>query len=278
MVLPYPLFPLWPDMPVWHLAFVMAAFCSWFLLRGIGAKHLTNLSPRTLDWLFTVGYLGVYLGGRLGGILTAEPLCTSGLVTFFECLVRPGAMVSFGGFVGAYLFLGAFILKNRLPWWPLADVLGPVGLVAVGVGRVGCFLNADDYGIPSPWLGISGSYFSVVFMSHPVPIERVPVQLIETLGCFGFATAIVFQIHRIKALAGDGLVGSLCLWFYCLFRFLNEYLRGDPRPFYRLGHLLLSQGQILSALILIMSLGLYSFRALSKRAVSIEVRGADERT
>jgi len=73
--------------------------------------------------------------------------------TFMDLLLSRGGLSWFGGFAGG-LAAGLFFLRRRQ--MPVVRVLAaatPALAVAHAIGRVGCFLVGDDYGIPSslPW-------------------------------------------------------------------------------------------------------------------------------
>ena len=58
-----------------------------------------------------------------------------------------------GGFICALLLIGFYVYRHKLDFIYLADIITPYILLGHGIGRIGCFLVGDDYGIPSklPW-------------------------------------------------------------------------------------------------------------------------------
>ena len=106
----------------------------------------------------------------------------------------------------------------------------PAGLIALAIGRIGCYLNGDDYGIPIyvaageplPW-------WAVLFHNHPVPqVPRLPIQLFESL-------LVVVLISWVFFLKGgwkqpiEKKAGSLSIIGYSTIRFWLEFFRGDLR-------------------------------------------------
>jgi phosphatidylglycerol:prolipoprotein diacylglycerol transferase len=67
-------------------------------------------------------------------------------------LSRAG-LVWYGGFVGAIALVLWRLRRNRLPVLLYGDAIAPALALAYGVGRVGCFMAGDDYGLPTnlPW-------------------------------------------------------------------------------------------------------------------------------
>ena len=62
-------------------------------------------------------------------------------------------LVFLGGLIGSIICVSV-ILKNRnLPWYLFADIIAPLIMIGYAIGRLGCFLVGDDYGLPSslPW-------------------------------------------------------------------------------------------------------------------------------
>src|SRR3954466_13891685 len=74
--------------------------------------------------------------------------------TFLEIINVPeGGLVIYGGLVGAAVGFTVFILKHRLPFLAMADLIAPSMAIGLALGRVGCFLNGCCYGGQTdlPW-------------------------------------------------------------------------------------------------------------------------------
>jgi phosphatidylglycerol:prolipoprotein diacylglycerol transferase len=104
------------------------------------------------DTTFDAGLAGV-VGGLAGAhvVWAIEHMGRAG--TFIDLLLSRGGLSWFGGFAGG-LAAGLFILRQRrLPVVRVLAAATPALAVAHAIGRVGCFLVGDDYGIPStlPW-------------------------------------------------------------------------------------------------------------------------------
>jgi len=65
-------------------------------------------------------------------------------------------LVFLGGLMGGTLGVTLVLRKNNLPWIKFADIVAPLLMLGYAIGRVGCFLVGDDYGVPThlPW-GVS---------------------------------------------------------------------------------------------------------------------------
>src|SRR3954462_8490819 len=74
--------------------------------------------------------------------------------TFLEIINVPeGGLVIYGGLVGAAVGFTVFILKHRLPFLAMADLIAPSMAIGLAFGRIGCFLNGCCYGGQTdlPW-------------------------------------------------------------------------------------------------------------------------------
>ncbi|HSW45448.1 MAG TPA: prolipoprotein diacylglyceryl transferase family protein [Phycisphaerae bacterium] len=69
--------------------------------------------------------------------------------------IRAGGMEVYGGLIGGFLASAAYIKLKRQSLRLLADIVAPSLLLAMGMGRIGCFLFGCCWGVPSsenlPW-------------------------------------------------------------------------------------------------------------------------------
>ena len=65
-------------------------------------------------------------------------------------MILSGAgLVFLGGLMGGTLGVTYVIRKNNLSWLKFADIVAPLLILGYAVGRIGCFLVGDDYGLPT---------------------------------------------------------------------------------------------------------------------------------
>ncbi len=186
--------------------------------------------------LFISAYIGGLLGARILSIGIEEEHFDFAAIWSFRSLTL------YGGILGAALTTYVFILLRGLEFRRLWDLLVPPLLVGIAIGRVGCFLNGDDFGIPAiadsvgkfPW-------WSVVFRNHPQPIPRIPVQLIESAFCFILGTGLIFCFKNLRSYQ-LGLAGTIGMSGYCIERFFIEFYRDDYRGWFLNDALSTSQG------------------------------------
>lgn len=93
----------------------------------------------------------VFAGG-VGGVAGAK-IYYAILHGDWRLLLERSGLVWYGGFVlGAAAVLWT-MRRRRLPLWPVLDAMTPALALGYGIGRIGCFLVGDDYGVPTnlPW-------------------------------------------------------------------------------------------------------------------------------
>jgi phosphatidylglycerol---prolipoprotein diacylglyceryl transferase len=136
---------------------------------GVGPLHITGFGIMMMlaflvgGWLidrecrrlgFASEYAGdMIVGAVIGGIIGAKlwfaALPGHGLTT----LTDRGGLVFYGGLVGGTLGVILNGWRRRVPIRWTAQLVGPPLAAAYAVGRVGCYVVGDDYGIPTtlPW-------------------------------------------------------------------------------------------------------------------------------
>jgi len=137
--------------------------------------------------------------------------------------VWEGGLVFYGGLIGG---IGGTVIYVYLKNQPVLDFLDSIA-PSIGLGhfftRIGCFLNGCCYGRPTelPW--------GVKFPPGSNPARHYsghihPTQLYESLAglvLFG----ILYYLFRHRKFKGQ--VFFIYLMLYSVFRFINEFFRGD---------------------------------------------------
>jgi phosphatidylglycerol---prolipoprotein diacylglyceryl transferase len=210
-------------LPAWHVMYVLGAVLGFLFLLRLGKKYYPEIHSKSLGNLFAVVYISGYFGARLMSIFVDQPEL-SGLDAFVA-LFRFGPMTFYGGGIGAVLGGYSYARFSRLQFKRLLDIGLPSGLIALGIGRVGCFLNGDDYGK----VVSESSWWTVSFPVLGDNLPRYPVQLISAALAIGGALILVHFFERIRSSLGPGAVGLIGVLAYGLVRYFIEYFRGDPR-------------------------------------------------
>jgi phosphatidylglycerol:prolipoprotein diacylglycerol transferase len=145
-----------------------------------------------------------------------------------------GGLVYYGGLGGGMLALWLYTRRRKIPFIDALDFVAAPAAVGLALTRVGCFLNGCCFGHEShlPWavtypknshvyadLDADGC---VTYLS-PYPVH--PTQLYETVAALAMAALIWWLVWPRRKFVGQAAFtfGTL----YAVWRFLNEFLRGD---------------------------------------------------
>lgn len=210
----------------------------------------------------------IAIGGILGAKAYYLALHWQDLVAdpVHELLSR-GGLVWYGGFIGGVTAYWFQIRSRKLPTATMYDATAPALAIAYAVGRVGCFLVGDDYGIPTDsWVGVafpqgsppsSAGYLRSVGVAIPadIPNSQImavhPTQLYEVgLGLVMFA--ILWRLGRRPHKQGQ--LFALFMVFYAIERFAIEFVRAKGDRLL-LG---LSTSQIASIVVLVLGAFLWT--------------------
>lgn len=168
----------------WGLVFVLVFLLSFFLVlreskkKRIDEKHIYNISLLAL--------IGAIVGGRLFYVLGNFRFYFQNPAEIF--MLSHGGLASYGGIAFALLFAWFYIKKqNDIHFLEILDLFAPYTILAIALGRIGCFLNWCCYGAASslPW---------AIKVAGDVP--RHPSQIYEMIA----GLLIFFIIMRIKYL------------------------------------------------------------------------------
>lgn len=229
----YPILLQWGPLvvPSWHAFYAMGALLAYILLLYLRKYTRTQFTKESLSQLFVVCYAAGYFGARLLSILVEEPQIAD-LKAILAAMVRFGPMTFYGGGIAAFVAGTLFCVWRRLPLSEIMDLGMPAGFLALAVGRLGCFLNGDDYGKPVS-LDDQGQapVWGIILPALEDHIPRWPVQLIESGLVFLLVVGLVWFFVRRAGSLRPGFIGFLSIVCYAHVRFACEFLRDDFRGF-----------------------------------------------
>ena len=219
----YPILIDWHGfvLPTWYFCFLLAALVALWVLLKLQSQICVHSSKKDITNLYLIGYLSGYLGARWLSIIIEDPC--QGVTNCAAQLLTLGSLTLYGGVIVAFGCGLIYVLIKRLPLRELLDCFVPVLLLAVCIGRIGCFFNGDDYGI------VTDSVLGVVFPNLNDGQARYPTQLFEAAFCLLLFLLCYFAHKPIKRWFGTGATGLCGAGGYALLRFANEYLRDDYR-------------------------------------------------
>jgi phosphatidylglycerol---prolipoprotein diacylglyceryl transferase len=163
--------------------------------------------------------------GVVGGLLGAKLLWTVEHVSegrVSELLFSRGGLSWYGGLIGGVGAGLAYIVAKGWPVVPILAAATPALAYGHLIGRIGCFLVGDDYGLPSslPW--------AVAFPEGlpPTTVPVHPTQLYEaiSLGLLGW-----LLLRWRRAGVRDSIVLGRYFAGAGTLRFLIEFIRVNER-------------------------------------------------
>jgi phosphatidylglycerol:prolipoprotein diacylglycerol transferase len=162
-----------------------------------------------------------------------------------------GGMVFYGGFIGGFAGGILFIKIAKLHLAKVMDIMAPGIAIAIGIGRIGCFLNGCCYGrVTNSCIGISfparwtpPAYWDHLQRGwvpegalHSLPV--IPTQLLSALNLF-LIFGILWKLRTRKFF--NGFLFTLFIGLYGLQRFTIDFFRQYSGNALILKYLTLSQ-------------------------------------
>ncbi|MGV3344691.1 prolipoprotein diacylglyceryl transferase [Enterobacteriaceae bacterium LUAb1] len=230
-------------------------FAMWLAIRR-ARKPASGWHKEEVENLLYMGFMGVFLGGRMGYVLFYNlPLFLDNPLYLFK--VWDGGMSFHGGLIGVIVVMLWFARRTQRHFFQVADFIAPLIPFGLGAGRLGNFINGELWGRvdPSvPWAMLfpgSRSEDMALIVTHPKwqslldtygVLPRHPSQLYE-LALEGIVLFIILNLF-IRKPRPMGSVSGLFLIGYGVFRIIVEFFR---QPDAQLGLFSgISMGQMLS--------------------------------
>lgn len=222
---------------------LVVAFYTCYFLLSREMKRL-GYQPQVASDIIFAGAVGGILGSKLYYLIE----------NFDRVLDDPAGMifsgrglVFLGGLLGGMLGVTLVLRRHKLPWIVFADIVAPLLILGYAIGRIGCFLVGDDYGIPThlpwavsfekglppttvrvfqyyyPWINLNG-FESGLLTVHPT-------QIYETIMGLGIFTYLWKKRLTIQHM------GSLFFTYLILAgleRFFIEFIRTNTRYLFNL--------------------------------------------
>ena len=231
----------------WYsLSYIFGIILGWFYCKKflIKDKKIVNL----FDDLITYLIIGIIIGGRLGYVIFYNPIYYSkNLIEIF--MIWNGGMSFHGGVLGTIITTYIFGKKNNINCYIFLDLIAMSAPIGIFLGRISNFINSELYGRQTD------IFWAVIFKKID-NLSRHPSQIYEAFfeGIILFILLnFVFKKYFFKS---PGIISSIFIIFYSLFRFLIEFTR---EPDAQLGFIFLNftLGQIISIIFFIAGLSLY---------------------
>ena len=241
------------DIRWYSLAYIFGILIGWWYGKKIILRKFEIINYKfdhnLFDDLITYLIFAIIIGGRLGYIFFYNfEYYISNPVDIFK--IWEGGMSFHGGLLGVCLATYIFTQKYNLNFFRYTDLVSLVAPIGIFLGRVANFINSELYGRETDFI------FSVNF-SKVDNLFRHPSQLYESF-FEGIVLFIILNFLWKKFSEIPGVISSLFLIFYSLFRFIIEFTR---EPDAHLGILMniFTYGQMLSIAFFISGVILFKF-------------------
>ncbi|MCG8707258.1 prolipoprotein diacylglyceryl transferase [Brenneria sp. 4F2] len=231
-------------------------FAMWLATRRAN-KPGSGWTKDEVENLLYMGFLGVFIGGRLGYVFfyALSSFLENPLYLF---KVWDGGMSFHGGLVGVICVMLWFAHRTKRHFFQVADFIAPLIPFGLGAGRLGNFINGELWGrvtTDTPWamlfpgsrgedlaLAVGNPQWQAIFNQYGL-LPRHPSQLYE-MALEGVVLFIILNLF-IRKPRPMGSVSGLFLIGYGIFRIIVEFFR-QPDAQLGLFSNILSMGQILS--------------------------------
>ncbi len=131
---------------------VMMAFLAAFMLVSARARRVGIDSDNLVPLYLLVSIFGL-IGARLLHFVFAEPASFfRNPLVFFD--MGQGGFAFLGGVIGGVASGALYAWRNNIPVWKLADIAAAAIMLALAVGRTGCFFAGCCHG--SVWHSHAG--------------------------------------------------------------------------------------------------------------------------
>ena len=231
----------------WYsIAYILGIILGWIYCKKKLIKNTKILN--LFDDLVTYIVVGIIIGGRLGYVLFYNfKYYLENISEIF--MIWNGGMSFHGGLLGLIFASLLFGNKHKIDAYIFLDLISLAAPIGIFFGRIANFINSELYGKETDVL------WSVKFLAID-NIPRHPSQIYEA-AFEGLILFILLNYILKKNISNKpGVISSLFLIFYSIFRFLIEFFR-VPDP--QIGYIIfnLSLGQLIS--VIFFTFGIYLF-------------------
>ena len=230
---------------------VAIAFLAGYWITALEFKR-KNIDEKLLGNILLVCMLGGIGGAKIMYIFENVPIKELISNPLTHILSR-GGLTLYGGFIGAVFLIWILTFKSKVKFFSVMDAMSPALAIGHSIGRVGCFLVGDDYGVKSdlPWAmafpkGLPPTTDSV----HPTQVYEVVLM--------GLIFFVLWKLRKRNM--PDGWLFSILLIIVGIERFLIEFIRNTtPSPIAGL-----SVAQVIAIILILIGLFLNLNLAKSK--------------
>ncbi len=243
----------------WYGVFIGLGVIVGVWLTAREAKRYGIVPAAILDgvlWVIVAGLVGARFFHVIDNWQTyaANPLAIFGTA----------GLAIYGALIGGLIAVVIYARVRHLPLGRLLDATAPAIPLAQAIARIGCFINGDNYGVPTnpplPW-SVIWTNSNAMVPDHTIAYQ--PAQLYEAVWSL-IVFAIVWKLrNRVR---GDGALFLIYATLYSFGRFFISFVREDNIYFANL-----RQAQLIALVTMAVAVPLIAWlNQRSKRIVGVE--------
>ena len=241
------------DIRWYSLSYIFGLIFGWIYCQKILIKD--NLKKKLFDDYILFIIIGIIIGGRLGYVLIYNPIYY--IENLKEILmIWNGGMSFHGALIGITISTIIFCKKNNESIFYFLDLVSLSAPIGIFFGRISNFINSELYGRETDII------WSVKFIQID-NLNRHPSQIYEAF-FEGIVLFILLNFFHRKLTKTIGLISSLFIIYYSLFRFFIEFTR-EPDAHIGLIFFSMSIGQLISLVLFIVGIILFNKNYVSEK-------------
>ncbi len=228
----------------WYGVFIGLGIAVAVWLTAREAKRRGILPDAIYDGALWVVIAGI-IGARLFHVIDNWTFYAANPAAIFGT----AGLAIYGALIAGVTALLIYTMLRKLPFWRMLDAAAPAIPLAQAIARIGCFINGDNYGVPTnPPLPWNVTWANPNAMVPDRTVAYQPAQLYEGLWDL-VVFAIVWRLRtRVKT---DGVLFLIYATLYSFGRFFISFVREDNIYFWNL-----RQAQIIALAVMLVAIPL----------------------
>lgn len=204
----------------WYGVFIALGIAVAVWLTAREAKRRGILPDAIYDGALWVVVAGI-IGARLFHVIDNWSVYAANPIAIFGT----AGLAIYGALIGGLVAVVIYTTVRHLPLWRVLDAAAPAIALGQAIARLGCFINGDNYGVPTnPPLPWSVTWTNPKAMVPDRTVAYQPAQLYDGLWAL-IVFAIVWRLRtRVKT---DGVLFLIYVSLYSFGRFFISFVRED---------------------------------------------------
>ncbi len=234
---------------MYGIMIALGATLAYFYASRVAKKEL-GIEPEIIQALARWVIIAAFVGGKLFYYFES-PAYYFGEPANMLKNFRTG-FVFYGSLIFAIPTVIWYFRKQKLPFWPMMDIIAITGCIVHVCGRMGCFFAGCCYGLPTdlPW-GIT--FTDELAQAKPLHTALHPTQLYEVF----LISSILITLWMLKRYNRfKGRLFFVYIVLYATGRSITEIFRGDIRRGFIIDGVL-SHSQLISILLILSTIAAY---------------------